>query len=236
MKLTSAQINELYSLTRKHYVEHYDLQTELVDHLANGIEKQWQKTPELPFKNALQQEFEKFGVLGFEEIVRKRRRAMEWRYLKIVLRFYREYFKLPKIVLTAIIILVVYSLLWVFPAAHRYDTFVVVLLANTMLVLFIFFMNRSGNELECVKYGKKWMLKDEIYNYGKYANFFNLFPIILNMPYFRKIIPVDNGYSILLFATLIVGLGLISFVTVFIIPKKADELLAETYPEYKMVD
>ena len=40
MQLTPAQIQKLYAFTIKHYVVHYDLQTELVDHLANGIEEQ----------------------------------------------------------------------------------------------------------------------------------------------------------------------------------------------------
>ena len=40
MKLNQGLILELYAFTRKHFVEHFDLQTELVDHLANGIEQQ----------------------------------------------------------------------------------------------------------------------------------------------------------------------------------------------------
>ena len=42
MKLSAEQIERLYQFTRQHYVEYYDLQTELVDHLANAIEEQWQ--------------------------------------------------------------------------------------------------------------------------------------------------------------------------------------------------
>ena len=45
MKLTTEQIDQLYRFTRQHYVEWYDLQTELVDHLANAIEEQWQENP-----------------------------------------------------------------------------------------------------------------------------------------------------------------------------------------------
>lgn len=235
MKLSQDQIQELYKFTRKHYVEHYDLQTELVDHLANGIEKQWEESPELPFRNALEQEFKKFGVGGFENVVRKRQRAMEWRYLKIVFRFCREYFKLPKIIMTVLMTLGICSALFWVPIANRYDVIMGVLLANALLVLFVFFKNRSNNELECVKYGKKWMLKDQIYNYAQYASFFNLFPIILNTSYLRKLIPIDSGYAVFAFAALIVCLSLISFVTIRVIPKKADELLTETYPEYKLV-
>ena len=52
MKLTEPQIQELYAFTRQHFVEHYDLQTELVDHLANDIEQQWQVQPKLTFEDA----------------------------------------------------------------------------------------------------------------------------------------------------------------------------------------
>lgn len=54
MKLNAEQVERLYAFTRQHYVEYYDLQTELVDHLANAIEEQWQKNPKLSFDAALQ--------------------------------------------------------------------------------------------------------------------------------------------------------------------------------------
>ncbi|MDO5969467.1 hypothetical protein Q4Q35_06575 [Flavivirga aquimarina] len=41
-RLTELQINKLYAFTKKRYVEWYDVQIELVDHLANGIESQWE--------------------------------------------------------------------------------------------------------------------------------------------------------------------------------------------------
>jgi hypothetical protein len=52
MKLTQDDIHDLYVFTHKHNVEHYDLQTELVDHLANGIQQQWEKDSELSFEDA----------------------------------------------------------------------------------------------------------------------------------------------------------------------------------------
>ena len=76
MKLSAEQIERLYQFTRQHYVEYYDLQTELVDHLANAIEEQWQKNPKLSFEEALQIEFKKFGVFGFMEVVEKRQVAL----------------------------------------------------------------------------------------------------------------------------------------------------------------
>ena len=66
MKLTSQHIDQLYKFTRAHYVEWYDLQTELVDHLANDIENIWEKEPNLSFDQAKNKAFKKFGIFGFQ--------------------------------------------------------------------------------------------------------------------------------------------------------------------------
>ena len=76
MKLTTTQIDRFYQFTRQHYVEWYDLQTELVDHLANSIELQWQDNPKIDFEVALNIEFKKFGVFGFMDVVEKRQAAL----------------------------------------------------------------------------------------------------------------------------------------------------------------
>ena len=70
-KVTAEEIKRLYEFTRKHYVEYYDVQTELVDHLASGMESSWEEEPELGFEENLQREFKNFGVFGFMEVVEK---------------------------------------------------------------------------------------------------------------------------------------------------------------------
>ena len=97
MKLTTEQINQLYTFTRQHYVEWYDLQTELVDHLANAIEEQWQENPKLSFNEALQNEFKKFGVFGFMDVVEGKQRFLQKKYNQIVWTIVKTFFTLPKI-------------------------------------------------------------------------------------------------------------------------------------------
>ncbi|PIE98900.1 MAG: hypothetical protein CR961_01445 [Polaribacter sp.] len=72
MKLTAEQIQDLYKFTRQHYVEHYDVQTELVDHLANDIEQICKEKPSLTFTEARDISFKKFGVFGFMEVVEQK--------------------------------------------------------------------------------------------------------------------------------------------------------------------
>ena len=75
MTLTENQIQALYKFTRQHYVEYYDVQTELVDHLANDIEQIWEENPNISFEQARDQSFKKFGIFGFMEIVEQRQRG-----------------------------------------------------------------------------------------------------------------------------------------------------------------
>ena len=70
-KVSPEEIEKFYAFTRRHYVEYYDVQTELVDHLANGIETQWEENPDLVFDEAIEKEFRKFGIFGFTEVVEK---------------------------------------------------------------------------------------------------------------------------------------------------------------------
>ncbi len=56
-KITEQEINQIFYFTKKHYVEFYDVQVELVDHLANAIEDQWKENSNISFEDALQIEF-----------------------------------------------------------------------------------------------------------------------------------------------------------------------------------
>jgi hypothetical protein len=63
MKLTKQQIENLYQFTRQHYVVHFDLQTELVDHMANVIKTIWETNPGLSFKDTRDKTFKIFGIM-----------------------------------------------------------------------------------------------------------------------------------------------------------------------------
>lgn len=100
MKLTKEHIQNLYKFTRQHYVEYYDVQTELVDHLANDIEQVWIEKPTLRFEEARDLSFKKFGVFGFMEVLEEKQKSMSKKYSKILWSFIKEWFRLPKILLT----------------------------------------------------------------------------------------------------------------------------------------
>lgn len=236
MKLTPEQINRLYEFTRQHYVEYYDLQTELVDHLANAIEEQWRENPKLSFEEALQAEFKKFGVLGFKDLIKKRGIALNIKYFKIVGMHFKDYFKWPKIVgtLFAIILLNFITktyLVDVSLSTHQLATFIIVFI--------IFFVSSAdSNERKKLKANKyRWLFKEIILN-TKY------FPIIVTYLWYlcleNLMLPNPNLfkselYSVL-FSIILVCWGLFCYITYKVIPSKVEQYLKQTYPEYEMAE
>lgn len=69
MSLSKEQIEQLFLFTEKKYVKWYDLQVELVDHLANKIEEEMEQNKTLSFDEALKKVYATFGITGFSRIV-----------------------------------------------------------------------------------------------------------------------------------------------------------------------
>ena len=99
-KLSQEQIDQLFVFTKKHLVEHYDVQVELVDHLANAIEAEWEINPNISFTAALEKEYKNFGVFGFSGLVEQKQATLQNHYWNVIKREIRSFFSIPKIVLT----------------------------------------------------------------------------------------------------------------------------------------
>lgn len=227
MKLSKEQIQKLYTFTRQHYVEYYDLQTELVDHLANAIEEQWQENPKLSFDEALQMEFKKFGVFGFMDVVEKRQEYLIKKYNKLVLKNLKTFFTIPKIIGTIISVALVFALLkfWQKDIPLLQITFVTLTIIFFAGILIISRKTKKQTQLS----GKKWMFKEIIFGYGSMSGLINL-PI-----QFTLHLKGENHANWFLFLAsfLIILLVLVEYIVLILIPFKAEEYLKETYPEYE---
>lgn len=234
MPLTQDQIQELYKFTRAHYVEHYDLQTELVDHLANGIEGQWIKNPNLSFEEAKQKEFKKFGVFGFMDVVAERQKAMVKRYRAIVWRFAKEWFQVPKLMYTLLAIIIIFlSLKSITDQEIKQGVIFGISFLLASGSLGYFYLTRKDRELNIVRGGKKWMLGEMIFNFGGMIQLSNFILQIGFSGIHLKDAVLNNIWLDIFFSITWVFIGIATCIALFVIPSKAEELLAETYPEYK---
>jgi hypothetical protein len=112
-KLTPKQIEDLHEYCYFRSVFYYDVQVEIVDHLASSIEKLWETNPELPFDEAMYVVGEQFGGdLGFSTYCHEKEKAVRKKYRRLLLQFVADYYKFPKIMITLMLTLILYSALY----------------------------------------------------------------------------------------------------------------------------
>jgi uncharacterized membrane protein YidH (DUF202 family) len=221
--LTPAEIDVLYDFTRRHFVVYYDLQTELTDHLANAIEQQWAVNPNLAFGDALNAEFKKFGIFGFSDIVAQRQAALTKRYYKLIWGYAKDFLRLPKIGIALAGMVVAFKLLLLIPYFIAIFTGV---LAVVGIVRFTM-LNRQFKKQEKAT-GKRWMFQENIYRCAGSGMFFYIF---------FQLVRFEGGEGSSLWfaavaAVVIVLYALCNYITLFVIPARAEEHLKSVYPEY----
>lgn len=231
MKLNPSQIDQLYLFTRQHYVEWYDLQSELVDHLANAIETEWEQNPKRTFDEALDKEFKKFGVFGFMDVVEKRQAVLGKKYNSLVWQHFKEFFSIPKMVLTIAMTLVLFSILKI----SSYNEWIFIGL-YIILIGFTFYEIFKNNKIKKRKKQtneKRWLFEEIISQYGSFTGAI-IFPVNIFVRIFshsEKYLGNDSWTLGLSF--FLVVLILVNFIIFKIIPSKATQYLQATYPEYK---
>jgi len=158
MKLSAEQIKQLFDFTKKHYVEHYDVQVELVDHLANAIEDQWKENPNILFEDALQTEFKKFGIFGFTGLVEDKQSQLHKHYNKMLLREVLRFISIPKAIITIAMYLCIYFLI------KNTGSIGEVITLSFLVISFLFFMVDGLRfvfkmKKEQKKQGRSWLIQ-----------------------------------------------------------------------------
>ena len=252
MQLSKDQIQELYQFVATEDVKHYDLQTELVDHLANGIEKQWSIQSEKSFEEVKAQEFQKFGAAGFLDVIETHNSALSKKYKKIIFGFFMEYLKFPKIIGTVSSIAIIFYCLRFLPE-NPYVCSMFTVCFFGILIFLTHVLSTLNNRIiykrKLKKNGKRWKLEDMIFHShvgsrkSKKRRIVDFIVIILASctsllsEYMPSMPPVVyNHYWVQLVVAVTIVLGsLLTYIHIIVVPEKAEELLGKTYPEYEFL-
>jgi hypothetical protein len=105
MALNNEQIETLFHFTKKKFVHFYDLQVELVDHLASSIEEEMKIDPALSFEHALQKVYNRFGIFGFAKVVQEKQSALVKHNRRIWWNAVGSFFTIPKIIISITVFL-----------------------------------------------------------------------------------------------------------------------------------
>lgn len=230
-KVSEKEIEKLYGFTRKHFVEYYDLQTELVDHLANGMESRWEENPHLNFEENLQLEFKKFGVFGFSEVVEKRQNSLFKKYWLLLWRETYSALAQPKILF--------FTLLFIGGATFlmRYEIGSKIMYWGYVLCLTIelIYLFRTGFWYQRrKKHAEKIFLLEEIIMTFGGTNMLFFLPLYLMNIAPNHDFSATQLYISLGFATFTALMVLMGYVAMHILPKKKDEILKKAYPGMKI--
>lgn len=227
-KISADEMEALFTFTRQHYVEFYDLQAELADHLANAIEAQWKADPNVSFSIALDREFKKFGIFGFTDIVDRRKAHLSKRYRRIAWGYFKEFFTLPKVMGTFALI----GFYWLLLVKLKHSgTFALasILLLSVVSIYYairqkLFHLRKAKTE------GRKWMFEEMIFNAGMIT--FLITPQLIARTINLYEYSFTNSWAALGFSALFICFALLQYIMLFRIPKKAQEHLGKVYPEY----
>jgi hypothetical protein len=228
MKLTTQQIDKLYTFTRQHYVEWYDLQSELVDHLANAIEQEWEQNPNRTFEEILNKEFQKFGVFGFMGVVEERQKFLNKKYSRLIWSYYKEFFGLPKIILTVALVYGIHIINQLIVNQYIFPAIVALFL---LISGFFTFRKRYYLKQKANKTGMKWLFEDIMINRVIFL-LFSLPSAVINLCILFQNNFEPSKWSLMLGEIAFVLVVLLVFIQLMIVPKRVAEDLAKTYPEF----
>lgn len=226
--LSAEQIERLYEFTRQHYVEYYDVQTELVDHLATAIEKHWQEDPHQDFETLLQREFKKFGVFGFSEVLEERQKAMQKRYFQLVKKEALQFLKLPKVIIVAFFI-------WLFAFLLLQKEIGVLIVgffvfAELIWIFYELIRLQKINKQKKKENGRIYLLEEILLKSGSVGTL-GFMPL-----YWFWIIEKSLAYEYvsIILGFLITFSFILNYIVFRILPAKKEEILHRVYPEMKL--
>lgn len=230
-KLTPEQIDELFDFCRKHYVKQFDLQIELVDHLAAAIEEQFGKDENISFEKALNNSFKGFGIYGFAKVKEQKQKALERKYRDLLIKYTFEYYRLPKLIFTLACTLVLFT--------------AIQLIHNPFWIIIPYFFTLAGLILYYMYwlYPKHYKIKLEkgmsfmILEYLKDKQL--IAALVLQIPIQSVNISNLMNYHLLghiipalIISFLLIFLTIFLYISLFVLPIKIREHFKEQFPQF----
>ena len=156
--LTPQQIDELFAFCRRHYVHYYDVQLELVDHLANAVEEKMTSDKNSSFEAALNTVYNNFGYKGFAGVVEAKEKAVGKQWKRLRWNYFKSYFAWPKAALTLMLFAITIFIQNVF--SYEIQKWFLILIPAFFLLYEVFISFQSyrkykeaKDELLIVRYG-----------------------------------------------------------------------------------
>ncbi|QIA07058.1 hypothetical protein [Draconibacterium halophilum] len=232
-QITEEETDHLFKVCENHDVSQYDLQIELVDHLASLIEQHWVEKPEDPFKYAVYKALQKFGPTGFQQVKQQKQRALTQKYNRILWQYLLEFYRWPKMLLTLALSLAVVLLFKIVPQLHWLFAIYILVLVCGNLVYHLRY--KSINKTNPIS-DKSFLLLDQLKHIQYFAMFLCYLPIGANLPFQlleEQSISMPANFIVLFpVSFFIVSSTIVLFAYLFFIPQKIKEHFTQQFPGF----
>lgn len=138
------QVDEIMAFCEAKGVTYYDVQVELVDHIADSIEEIQKSNPALPFSDALDLAGKQFGNEEFAEIVKSKKRSIEKKMSRLIEKEFLSFFTVPRIMITMLLIVVALTSPHFMSGQYGFIPIILILL----IILYIWFIHAKPIEIE----------------------------------------------------------------------------------------
>ena len=231
--ITQEETDHLFKVCENHDVPQYDLQIELVDHLASLIEQHWEEKPEDPFKYALYKALQKFGPTGFQQIKEQKQKELTRKYNRVLWNYLLEFYRWPKMLLTLALTLTV---VFLFNIVHQLHwLFAIYILALVCGNLVYHLRYKSINKANPIS-DKSFLLLNQLKHVQYFAMFLCYLPILANLPFQlleeQNISMPTNFIVLFTVAFIIVSSTIVMFAYLVYIPQKIKQHFTQQFPEF----
>ncbi len=232
-KITTEETEKLFQFCHQHFVYHYDLQIELVDHLASAIEEQWEINPDLTFEEGIFKSFRKFGITGFSKIKEQKRKELNRKYNRALMKYLLEFFGWPKVLMTLAFTVMFATLL----KTVINDMWIIIPYFGILTIFIIYYYYKifpKRFKIDKIK-GKKFLMLETLQS----TQFITLaaFQVPVQIPNFYNFThasSLQNNYAIFGISFFIVLFTLALFGQMFYVPQKIKEDFNQQFPEFAL--
>lgn len=231
--VTQQETEELFTVCENNGVHQYDVQIELVDHLASLIEEYWTVEPDAPFKYAKYRAWKKFGPTGFTKLKSEKQRALAQKNRRIIWNYLVDFYRWPKLVLTItlslggfLVLKTVNQLHWVFAL------YILILCAGAVIYNLRY---KTKHKIEVLS-GKSFLLTEQLQQTQLAASLIYTVPNLAYLPFTlmrtSEISMPANNIILFLVSLITVSLTIILYAYFFVIPEKIKLHFMEQFPEF----
>lgn len=231
--ITPEETEKLFDFCRKHYVQHYDLQVELVDHLASAIEEQWQEKSELQFEEALHLSFKKFGITGFSKIKEQKQKELARKYNRLFWNYFTEFYRWPKMLMTMALTFMLFT---AFQLVENIAWILIPYFAILVILGFLYLIFISPKKLKIISPDNhKFMLIDYLKSIQLAVILLSQLPIsFFNLIREFDISSIKQNWFLFLVSLFVVSFNIAVWGYLIYIPQKVKQHFREQFPEFAM--